>query len=118
MGEAALATTKKREPYVIQTNPVPERYARGWHCLGLAAEYTDKPTRLDYFGTRLVAYRGEDGQVHILDAFCPHMGADMSLGCVKGNSLVCPFHAWSWGPDGVCDDAGDSGRQFRRGGSG
>jgi 3-ketosteroid 9alpha-monooxygenase subunit A len=45
----------------------------------------------------------EDFQVHVLDAFCPHMGADLGQGVVEGNSLVCPFHSWSWGPDGVCD---------------
>jgi 3-ketosteroid 9alpha-monooxygenase subunit A len=32
------------------------------------------------------------------------MGADLSRGKVCGNSLRCPFHEWSWGGDGVCDD--------------
>ena len=88
----------------IEAAIMPERYARGWHCLGLASDYTDKPVALNYFGIKLVAYRGSDGQVHILDAYCPHMGADMSLGCVEGNSLRCPFHHWRWGADGICDD--------------
>jgi 3-ketosteroid 9alpha-monooxygenase subunit A len=88
----------------IEAAVLPERYARGWHCLGLASDYTDKPVALNYFGTKLVAYRGADGQVVILDAYCPHMGADLSLGCVEGNSLRCPFHHWRWGADGVCDD--------------
>lgn len=93
------------QPYVIQSDAVPDRYARGWHVLGLAKKFTAEPVTLNYFGTRLVAYRGEtDGQVHVLDAYCPHMGADLSKGCVKGNSIVCPFHAWSWGKDGVCND--------------
>jgi 3-ketosteroid 9alpha-monooxygenase subunit A len=95
----------KQEPYKIIANEVPERYARGWHCLGLASDYNCEPQMLEYFGTRLVAYRGrEDKQVHILDAYCPHMGADLSKGCVNGNSIICPFHAWSWGADGVCND--------------
>ncbi len=95
---------RHREPRRIIAAPIEERYARGWHCLGLAADYTEKPTLLKNFGTALVAYRGEDGQVHILDAFCPHMGGNLSLGEVCGNSLVCPFHHWSWGADGVCDN--------------
>ncbi|MDN0073895.1 Rieske 2Fe-2S domain-containing protein [Crenobacter sp. SG2303] len=81
------------------------RYARGWHCLGLAAGYRDgKPHSLNVFGTRLVAFAGEDQQVHILDAWCPHMGADLGLGEIRGNSVVCRFHGWSWGADGSCND--------------
>jgi len=91
-------------PYIIQAATIEPRYARGWHCLGLAADFTEKPVAFSYFGTKLVVYRGADGQVHILDAYCPHMGADLSLGCVEGNSIRCPFHAWRWGADGVCDD--------------
>lgn len=91
--------------YIIKSEQVEERYARGWHCLGLARDYTEKPLTLQYFGAKLVAYRGkDDGQIYILDAYCPHMGADLSRGCVKGDSLVCPFHGWSWGGDGFCDN--------------
>jgi 3-ketosteroid 9alpha-monooxygenase subunit A len=94
----------KAPPYKIEAKEIEERYARGWHCLGLANRFTEKPVALNYFGTKLAAYRGEDGQVHILDGYCPHMGADLTLGCVEGNSLRCPFHSWRWGADGVCDE--------------
>lgn len=91
-------------PYKIEQKVWPERYARGWHVIGKPEDFTEKPKTLDHFGTRLAAYRGEDGNVHVLDSYCPHMGADLSKGTVKGNSLVCAFHSWSWGADGVCDD--------------
>lgn len=93
------------EPYIIQSDTVPDRYARGWHVLGLAKDFGAEPVTLNYFGKRLVAYRGkDDAEIHVLDAYCPHMGADLSKGCVKGDSIICPFHAWSWGKDGVCND--------------
>jgi 3-ketosteroid 9alpha-monooxygenase subunit A len=104
-GALQQSGNETRKPYKIEAAVLPERYARGWHCLGKASEFTSEPRRLQYFGTKLVAFRGEnDGAVHIIDAYCPHMGADLSLGCVKGDSIVCPFHSWSWGGDGVCND--------------
>jgi 3-ketosteroid 9alpha-monooxygenase subunit A len=88
----------------IEASPIPNRYARGWHCLGLASHFRDgNPHRIDAFGSRLVAFLGEDDAVHVLDACCPHMGADLSRGTINHNSIVCPFHNWSWGADGVCD---------------
>ncbi len=91
-------------PYEIESS-LPTRFPRGWFCIGAAYEFTNEPVQLDYFGTSLVAYRGQDsGKLHILDAFCPHMGANLADGCVKGDSVICPFHEWSWGSDGFCDD--------------
>jgi 3-ketosteroid 9alpha-monooxygenase subunit A len=88
----------------IEAAPLPTRFARGWHCLGLAADYRDgKPHPITAFGSRLVAFMGEDGVVRILDAYCPHMGMDLNRGSVQGNSIVCAFHNWSWGGDGVCN---------------
>jgi 3-ketosteroid 9alpha-monooxygenase subunit A len=93
------------KPYIIKSAPLPERYARGWHCLGKAEGFAEAPTALNYFGTRWVAYRGkDDGQLHVVGGYCPHMGADLSRGEVVENSLRCPFHEWSWGGDGRCTD--------------
>jgi 3-ketosteroid 9alpha-monooxygenase subunit A len=102
---AAVIKAGSKLIHTIEAGTLPDRYARGWHCLGLASDYKDgKPHSLNIFGTRLVAYMGENGEISILNAWCPHMGADLALGCVKGDSVVCRFHGWSWGSDGVCND--------------
>jgi hypothetical protein len=39
----------------------------------------------------------QDGTLSCLDAYCPHMGADLSvLGVVCGNGLQCGFHHWEF----------------------
>ncbi|MDR3415740.1 MAG: Rieske 2Fe-2S domain-containing protein [Nevskia sp.] len=83
--------------------PAADRYARGWHCLGLAADYRDgKPHSMNMFGTRVVVFQGQDGALHALNAWCPHMGADLGLGRIEGNTVVCRFHEWGFGTDGGC----------------
>ena len=58
---------------------------------------------LKYFGKDLVLFRGEDGEAHMLDAFCPHLGAHLGHGGkVEGNEIVCPFHAWRFDGTGAC----------------
>ncbi len=52
------------------------------------------------FKQRLVVYRSDAGQVHALDAFCPHLGADLGNGRVIGEQIQCYFHQWRFGPDG------------------
>lgn len=99
-----MTARQKVQPYIIKSDDRPERYARGWYVVGSAASITHEPRKLEVFGTKLVAYRGrDDNQVHILDGYCPHMGGDLADGEVNGDSVVCPFHLWSWGSDGVCD---------------
>jgi nitrite reductase/ring-hydroxylating ferredoxin subunit len=51
---------------------------------------------------RLALYRGDDRKVRALDAFCPHMGADLGNGRVVGDQLECYFHQWRFDERGAC----------------
>ncbi|NLU81650.1 3-ketosteroid-9-alpha-hydroxylase subunit A [Rhodococcus sp. HNM0569] len=87
----------------IETGSAPTRFARGWHCLGLAKDFSDgKPHSVHAFGTKLVVFADSQGKISILDAYCRHMGGDLSQGTVKGDSVACPFHDWRWGGNGRC----------------
>jgi 3-ketosteroid 9alpha-monooxygenase subunit A len=87
----------------IEAEAAPTRFARGWHCLGLERDFRDgKPHQVSAFGEKLVVFAGQDGEVKVLDAYCRHMGGDLSQGEVKGNEIACPFHDWRWGGDGRC----------------
>ena len=84
-------------------NALPARYARGWHCLGVADDYRDgKLHTLNIFGSRLLAFADDSGKINVLDAHCPHMGADLSQGTLEGNRVVCPFHHWKFEGSGRC----------------
>jgi 3-ketosteroid 9alpha-monooxygenase subunit A len=88
---------------IIEADPMPTRYARGWHCLGLADTFRDgRPHPVEAFGTKLVVFADSAGALHVLDAYCRHMGGDLSRGEVKGDAVACPFHDWRWGGDGRC----------------
>jgi 3-ketosteroid 9alpha-monooxygenase subunit A len=87
----------------IEAGSPPERFARGWHCLGLVRDLGDgQPHGIEAFGTKLVVWQGGDGELKVLDAYCRHMGGDLSQGTVQGDNVACPFHSWRWGGDGKC----------------
>ncbi len=88
----------------IDTGAPPTRFARGWHCLGLKSEYDDgePPHSVQVFGTKLVVWVDTKGELNILDAFCRHMGGDLSQGKLSGDNVACPFHGWLWKGNGRC----------------
>ncbi len=74
----------------------------GWFQIGWSADFPTGQTRpLRYFGEDLVAFRGESGELHVLDAHCPHFGAHIGHGgSVQGDCVTCPYHGWQWDAGG------------------
>jgi len=81
-----------------------EGYPWGWFVVGFSDEIEVGGIKnLKYFGQHMVAFRGEDGNVSILDAYCPHLGAHLGVGgTVEGCTIRCPFHAWRFDGAGTC----------------
>ncbi|GAB5018974.1 hypothetical protein JHV675_53810 [Mycobacterium avium subsp. hominissuis] len=43
-----------------------------------------------------LAFRDLEGEVHVLNAHCQHLGANLSKGCVVEDGIQCPFHTQPW----------------------
>ncbi|UGQ57871.1 3-ketosteroid-9-alpha-hydroxylase subunit A [Rhodococcus pyridinivorans] len=99
----SIGTSEQSEIREIVAGSAPARFARGWHCLGLSKDFKDgKPHSIEAFGTKLVVWADSNDEIKILDAYCRHMGGDLSQGTVKGDEIACPFHDWRWGGNGRC----------------
>ncbi|EEA01849.1 Rieske (2Fe-2S) domain protein [Burkholderia sp. H160] len=68
----------------------------GWFQIGWSAEIAPGAVRpLKYFGHELVAFRTASGELSVLDAHCPHMGAHLGYGGrVVDDCIQCPYHGW------------------------
>ncbi|HVV74419.1 MAG TPA: Rieske 2Fe-2S domain-containing protein [Mycobacteriales bacterium] len=74
----------------------------GWFQVGWSSTVPERGVvPLRYFGQDLVAWRDAHGKVHIFDAYCQHLGANLAYGgCVTDEGIRCPFHGWVWSSAG------------------
>ena len=62
----------------------------------------DAPLGVTLLDTPIVLWRSPDGTVHAARDQCPHRGAALSLGQVRGDTLMCPYHGWVYDGGGRC----------------
>ncbi len=81
----------------------PDVVVKGWYIVCASDALPVKSIQsFDVCGQRIAVFRGEDGRVRSLDAYCPHMGTDLGIGDVVGNQARCFFHHWAFDESGVC----------------
>ena len=76
----------------------------GWFAVAMSRDLAKGDVlRAKYFAKELAVFRTRSGEVHVVDAYCPHLGAHLAEGGrVQGETIRCPFHGWQFGGDGVC----------------
>ena len=81
----------------------PAGFHQSWYAIARSDEVgAGEVIGRDFLDGRAIAYRGENGQAVVMNAYCRHLGADLSMGKVFGNDIRCAFHHWQYGPDGAC----------------
>ena len=85
-------------------------FHQSWFPVALASDVTSgRAIGQDVLGTRVVVYRDATGRAVVQGAFCPHLGADLSVGQVVDGQIRCAYHHWKFDCAGQCVDipAGD-----------
>ena len=75
----------------------------GWYAVMLGRDLRKQPARAMLDGRAYVVWRREGG-IGALRDVCPHRGAPLSQGCVRGGNVVCPYHGWTFDATGRCTD--------------
>lgn len=87
----------------VRATNYPPPFPNGWFSLGSSDSVKKGEVKeVDAFGQKLAVFRGEDGQVGVVDVYCPHLNANLAGGKVVGNAVVCPFHGWAFERNGQC----------------
>ncbi len=87
--------------------PMGQTMRRYWMPALLSSELPEPdgaPVRVRLLGEDLVAFRTSDGDVGLIDDYCPHRGASMWLGRNEENGLRCVYHGWKFDIEGNCID--------------
>ena len=100
-GNRRLRTFSQRPSERPRLESYPHPYPDGWYRLSNSAELRPKQVRyIECLGRQFVLWRAENGRAHVMPAFCPHLGGNLSLGRVRGDCIECPFHRWQFTGEG------------------
>lgn len=81
----------------------PPNYAYGWYAPLVSNEVSAKKIKgFNFMGKPLIAYRNSGGVVVVMDAVCPHFGADLAKGDICEGKVRCYFHGLYFDDDGQC----------------
>lgn len=73
-----------------------------WHPVATVGSLDDgRPLGSVVLGEAIVLWRHGD-QLHAWQDLCVHRGSRLSLGRVEGDTLVCPYHGWTYDGSGRC----------------
>ncbi len=111
---AQRPTYRDAEPAIIDAalRRSQRRPSGNWYAFAASDAIRTQPLGTSVAGVELVAWRGEDGGLHVGPGACPHLGADLATGRIDCGALICPWHGlrldggreFGWRPYPAHDD--------------
>ncbi|MDE2969398.1 MAG: Rieske 2Fe-2S domain-containing protein [Chloroflexota bacterium] len=85
--------------------PMGELFRRFWLPVMLSEEVPNAdstPVRVTVLGEKLIGFKDTNGNVGLVDAYCPHRGAPLFFGRNEECGIRCVYHGWKFDVDGNC----------------
>lgn len=87
-------------PFTTETTMVRNR----WYIAGYSDEITREPMERTILGEPVVFYRTESGEPIAMYGICPHRYFPLAQGELKGDSIACGYHGFTFDKEGNCID--------------
>ena len=76
--------------------PAPRRADEGWTAVARPDDVPPGTGRVVNVDGRLIALFHHDGAFYAIDNRCPHRGGPLGNGALDGDTVICPWHGWSF----------------------
>ena len=72
-----------------------------WYNICKSTDVSSKPLGLKRLNQNIVLWRDTEGKLNVVEDYCPHRGAALSLGSVHEGRICCAYHGLELNGEGV-----------------
>src|SRR5262245_59804714 len=75
-----------------------------WYLIARSEDIDVRPVALKRLDRNIVLWRGEKGEINVVEEYCPHRGAPLSMGEVINRNVACAYHGVQVTGEGILAD--------------